>query len=48
MVRLSYVSLLIGAVLSFHDTLWPWTLAFVAGWAALATLEWHFGKQNFF
>ena len=39
MLRLSYVALVSGVVLSFHDTLYPWALAFVAVWAALASLS---------
>jgi hypothetical protein len=39
MLRLSYVALLSGVILSFHDTYWPWAFWFVVAWAALASLS---------
>jgi len=39
MLRLSYVALVSGVVLSFHDTLYLWALLFVAVWAGLASLS---------
>jgi hypothetical protein len=38
MLRLSYVALVSGVVLSFHDTLYPWAVLLVAGWATLASI----------
>lgn len=46
-LRLSYVSIVSGVILSFHDTLWPWAMGFVVLWATLASLEYHFGKKSF-
>lgn len=48
MLRLSYVAIFAGVILSFHDTLWPLAFWFVVGWAALASLEYNLGKKNFF
>ena len=48
MLRLSYVAILAGAILSFHDTYWPMAIWFVVGWAALASAEYRFGKKSFF
>lgn len=48
MVRLSYVAIVAGAILSFHETYWPLAFWFVVAWAALASLEYNFGKKNFF
>ncbi len=48
MLRLSYVALVSGVILSFHDTLHLWALAFVVAWATLASLEVRFGGKNFF
>lgn len=48
MLRLSYVAIFAGAILSFHNTYWPWAGVFVIAWAALASLEYRFGKKSFF
>jgi hypothetical protein len=39
MARLSYVALVSGVLLSFHDTHYLWALACVAVWATLASLS---------
>ena len=48
MVRLSYVALVSGVILSFHNTYWPVAGLFVIAWATLASLEVRFGGKNFF
>jgi len=48
MIRLSYVAILSGLILSFHETYWPWAFWFVVGWATLASLEYRLGGKNFF
>jgi hypothetical protein len=48
MVRLSYVALVSGVILSFHDTYWQWAFWFVVAWATLASLEVRFNNKNFF
>ena len=44
MVRLSVIVLLMGVILSFHETLWGWAILFAVGWAALASLEYNLKK----
>jgi hypothetical protein len=48
MLRLSYVALFSGVILSFHDTYYPVAFWFVVAWATLASLEYRFGGKNFF
>ena len=48
MVRLSYVAIFAGVILSFHNTLWPMAFWFVVAWAVLASFEYRFGKRGFF
>lgn len=48
MLRLSYVAIFAGAILSFHDTYWPWAGLFVIAWATLATIEHRLLGKNFF
>jgi hypothetical protein len=48
MVRLSYVALVSGVILSFHNTYWPVAFWFVVAWATLASLEYRLGKKSFF
>jgi hypothetical protein len=38
MYKLSYVALVSGVILSFHNTLYFWALGFVVVWAALASI----------
>ena len=38
MLRLSYVALVSGVILSFHNTYYPWALGFVVAWATLASI----------
>ena len=39
MLRLSYVALVAGVILSFHNTLHLWALVAVGVWAGLASLS---------
>ena len=39
MVKLSTIVLMMGLILSFHDTLWGWAGLFALGWALLAAVE---------
>jgi len=48
MLRLSYVALFSGVILSFHNTYWPVAGLFVIALAGLASLEYRFGKKSFF
>lgn len=48
MLRLSYVAIFGGVILSFHETLWPLATLCVMAWALLASAEYHFGKKGFF
>jgi hypothetical protein len=38
MLKLSYVAIVSGVVLSFHDTLFPWAVGFVVVWATLVSI----------
>jgi uncharacterized membrane protein len=44
MYKLSAIAIMAGVILSFHDTLYPWALAFVVVWAGLASI--HFNIKN--
>jgi hypothetical protein len=48
MLRLSYVAIFSGVILSFHDTYWPLAIWCVMAWALLASAEYRFGKKSFF
>jgi len=46
MVKLSTIVLLMGVILSFHETLWGWAGLFAIGWALLASVEYNLGKMR--
>jgi len=46
MVRLSTIVLMMGLILSFHDTLWGFAFWFVVAWAGLAALEYRLRKLD--
>lgn len=48
MLRLSYVAIFAGVILSFHEIYWPFATLCVMAWALLASAEHHFGKKSFF
>jgi len=45
-LKLSTIVLLMGIILSFHDTLWGWAGLFAVAWAALASVEYNIGKRK--
>jgi hypothetical protein len=45
MGRLGITVLIMGTVLSFHETLWPWTYLVMAVWAGIAVLEWRYNPD---
>jgi len=46
MIKLSAVVIMIGVILSFHNTLWPFAFWFVVAWAGLAAIEYNLDKKN--
>ena len=46
LIKLSLIVLMMGVILSFHNTLWPLTFWFVVGWAGLAALEYNLEKKR--
>ena len=45
MVRLSAITLMMGVILSFHETLWNWAILFAIGWAVLASVEYRVKRR---
>ena len=46
MGKLAVIVLMMGVILSFHETLWGWAYLFAVAWAALASLEYNLKKRG--
>jgi len=46
MGKLGFIIIMMGVILSFHDTLWGWAGLFAIAWALLASVEYHLKKMG--